>query len=232
LGVTLENVKIFVSWHYFCIFSPNNIIIKGLIMKNKVKRLKAFIVYSIAVLSLAWTGVANAIPVVYDYSFDTPIFDEPAFAALNALLAPLGDSISGTISFDTDDKGSFPPIDWYSVFTHTGELDTAGFDVLPNLLRTSSASDAPLILSNWLWDDGSSSFSFAISWSRDHTSALCDARVTEGCGGFPNIADSVGLVNSSLVRRSSEEVPLPGTFALLALGLLLMRSGKQRITRT
>jgi hypothetical protein len=183
--------------------------------------MRKFIIQCIAVLTLAWTGVANAIPITYDYSFDTPSFDDPPFGPINTLLTSLGPTISGTISFDTDDATNFGGSqDSYFVFTHTGNLDSAGFDKNATRLRTDTGTINLFDISFWQINPTGDIdlLSIDINFSGTPNVAAFCSDDGVACNGREFASDVVTLTNFMLTRRV-EEVPLPATLALFGIGL-------------
>lgn len=182
--------------------------------------MRTLIIHCIAVLSLAWASVVNATPITYDYSFDTPSFDDPPFGPVNTILAALGPTISGTISFDTDNAISTGSDGYfYQIFMHSGDLDDSlGWDELPGAIHTSGGKTALSAIGDWVTPGDEPEFRFSMTWEGGLMFALAectDLAAQKACGGEGYVSEQQTLRGAS--------VPLPSTIALLALGLLAMR---------
>mgnify|MGYP000037547451 CR=1 FL=1 len=116
---------------------------------NEFKLLMRFI--GIALL-LVICGTTSASIITIDYEFDTPVIVDEYYNSeiLNPQLQTLGETITGSVTFDTEIYHWLYPSGnkWYTNFTSSGELDTL-FGGSPHGLRTSPGDASIFQLFYW-----------------------------------------------------------------------------------
>ena len=81
-------------------------------------------------VAFSMSSKVGAVPIVVNYTLDTPTFSSPTFDALNTALAPYT-QISGSVMYDTDDlTGSMSEVLTPPDVTLTANIDSA-FDSTP-----------------------------------------------------------------------------------------------------
>ena len=179
-------------------------------------------------LSLAMPCQALAVLISYDYAFDTPVFEEPTFAPLNMILANAGTTVTGTVSFDSEDIIS--PSGTVNPYSHKGELDTIGFVELSRSLQVLPSTTILDEIGHWSFAIPDHTvpgplrsilFRFMIDFTHRAGVATCTTNLqlpeSTACIGSGHYVQSMDLVNYNLTR--TVPAPEPTTLALLSLGL-------------
>lgn len=187
-----------------------------------------------------YSGHTLAALITYDYSFDTPEFNEFPFGSMNDLLQLAGSTTTGSITLDTDKISARDPVgnrDQYAVssggLTHSGELDELGFDTQASSVITPYLESNPgtslLSISGWTLQDSEIQLSLEIDFARLRIAAQCIdftrdpvTNLYDGCAdpdpfnqGYANYRP---LTNLSLAQVPESLPPVPAPPALLLFG--------------
>ncbi len=209
-------------------------------------KLKSFLVGYCLFL---YSGQTLAALITYDYSFDTPQFNENPFGPVNDLLQLAGSTITGSITLDTDNIGVRNPIgtrtwDGYAVssggLTHSGELDLVGFDTQASVAYTPYLPDNPGTILNsisgWtIQDSDEIRFDLTIDFEQLRVAAQCsdlkpdpddigvyDACIENGSTYNRSIANYRPLTNLSLAQVPASPSPVPVPAAVWLFGTALI----------